>query len=75
MCGILNFENKVEMSLQKIGKKNSVPSRDLGYQALGLGIRANLIFSYLSLDPITFHHHLTKMLIARLKILLRLVFD
>ena len=45
MYGDLNFKYKVKILLKQ--KQKSVPPRDLGYQALEWGIRANLIFSTL----------------------------
>ena len=40
MCGDLNFEYRIKICFQKIRQRNSVSSRDLGYQALVWGIRA-----------------------------------
>ena len=46
MCGDLKFDGKQKI-FYKNRQNNFVPSRDLGYQALGWGIRDNLIFSNL----------------------------
>ena len=46
MCGDLKFDGKQKI-FYKNRQNNCVPSRDLAYQALGWGIRDNLIFSNL----------------------------
>ena len=50
MCGDLKFYCKQNI-FYKNRQNNCVPSRDLGYQALGWGIRDNLIFSNLMPYP------------------------
>ena len=59
MCGGLKFDGKQNI-FYKNRQNNCVPSRDLGYQALGWGIRDNLIFSNLMPYPFFVHPKTTE---------------